>query len=62
MHQMMHSATVADESVEQTELRLAHYHLAKDAIFKQWLEFEKFKTLISLHMVVGILMRNLHYL
>jgi len=37
----------ADESQQQTELRLSHYHQAKAAVFKLWIEQKKYKELIS---------------
>ena len=38
----------ADESAQQTELRLSHYHQAKAAVFKLWIEQKKYKELILL--------------
>jgi hypothetical protein len=45
-HQMICSGT-AEDSAEQTERRLLHYTLAKDAVFQQWIKEKKFKELIS---------------
>ncbi|WP_336953100.1 hypothetical protein [Acinetobacter sp. AS167] len=45
-NQMIYVGT-ADESEQQTELRLRHYDQAKAAVFNLWIEQKKYKELIS---------------